>query len=67
MLGQWMQTRPVGVQLFRGITAATALGTLREILGEQNVAAAHDYRTHDLRRGHAKDMQLNGKRYSTTT
>ena len=46
--------------LFGHITEIGALNTLRCILAELGVANAHEYRTHDLRRGHALDLQLSG-------
>ena len=49
-----------GDQPFAGITAATALGTLRAILVTLQVQGAELYRCHDLRRGHAKDLQQSG-------
>ena len=49
-----------GDQPFAGITAASALGTLRAILVTLQVKDAESYRCHDLRRGHAKDLQQSG-------
>ena len=49
-----------GASLFGGITAGAALGLLRHILARLGVAEAESYRTHDLRRGHARDLQLHG-------
>jgi hypothetical protein len=51
---------PEGTLLFKGVTPAAALANLRKILEELNVPNAMAYRTHDLRRGHARDLQLNG-------
>jgi hypothetical protein len=51
---------PEGASLFDGITAGAALGVLRHILTSLNVAEAEAYRTHDLRRGHARDLQMYG-------
>ena len=51
---------PEGTLLFKGVTPAAALANLRKILGELNVPNAMAYRTHDLRRGHARDLQING-------
>ena len=42
------------------ISAASALGRLRSMLCELNVESALAYRTHDFRRGHARDLQENG-------
>ena len=49
-----------GECLFQDITAAKALATLRLLLASVGVAQAGEYRTHDLRRGHALDLQLSG-------
>ena len=49
-----------GQKLFDGITPAKALSTLRHILSAIGLADALDFRTHDLRRGHALDLQLAG-------
>ena len=51
---------PEGTLLFKGVTPAAALANLRKILIELNVPNAMAYRTHDLRRGHARDLQMNG-------
>ena len=51
---------PEGTLLFKGVTPAAALANLRKILVELNVPNAMAYRTHDLRRGHARDLQMNG-------
>ena len=50
----------VGAILFKGITAGSALATLRYVLGCLEVDNAEAYRTHDLRRGHARDLQQYG-------
>ena len=39
-------------------TPAPALARLRSFLRELGVANAGKYRTHDWRRGHARDMQI---------
>jgi hypothetical protein len=49
-----------GERVFLGITSAVALSTLRLSLQSIGVARSHECRTHDLRRGHAKDLQLSG-------
>jgi len=43
-----------------GITPAAALAALREMLAGIGVVGASEYRCHDLRRGHALDLQLSG-------
>ena len=49
-----------GQKLFEGITPAGALGVLRSILFHLGVQGHDMYRTHDLRRGHALDLQQSG-------
>eukprot|EP00973_Karenia_brevis_P087967 12201417-Karenia_brevis.AAC.1 len=51
----------VGQRLFPGVTGAAALKALRFFLEELQVPEAHKYRCHDLRQGHAKDLQLAGE------
>ncbi len=46
--------------MFGGITAASALATLRAYLGRLGVDGAGAYRTHDIRRGHADDLRVSG-------
>lgn len=55
-----------GAAPFGGISAACALGILRLLLQKIGVAGALDYRCHDLRRGHALDLQLSGEHVSFT-
>ena len=52
-----MARRAPGCWLFEGISAAAALRTLREMLAALGVQEAGLSRLHDLRRGHAKDLQ----------
>ena len=59
-VGKVVSQCAVGEKLFENITAASALNKLREMLTRLGVAEACCYRTHDLRRGHAKDLQLSG-------
>ena len=49
-----------GTALFTGWTASSALSTLRTLLGLIGVEHADKYRCHDIRRGHAVDLQLAG-------
>jgi hypothetical protein len=50
-----------GQKLFEGITPQKALQALRHMLkAALRLPDAGDYRTHDLRRGHALDLQLAG-------
>ena len=59
-LRPWIEARARGGGLFPSVTAASALQRLREMLVAVKVPGAGPYRTHDLRRGHAKDLQLSG-------
>ena len=60
VVGPALDELPDGAKLFEGIKAADALGVLRMLLQSVGVADSREYRTHDLRRGHAKDLQLSG-------
>lgn len=51
----------VGEALFKGFTPSHVLKTLKRHLRQLRITEADSYRTHDFRRGHALDMQLNGK------
>ena len=53
-----------GELMFPDITAARALHALRTMLTSLRVPNASRYRTHDFRRGHAKDLQLAGTCYT---
>ena len=61
VIGAWIADQPAGFSLFEDISAAAALFTLREILGCLGVPDATQYRCHDLRRGHARDLQSSGR------
>jgi hypothetical protein len=61
VLGPWLENINAGSPLFMGVTAASALRVLRTVLAEMRIPHAADYRTHDFRRGHAKDLQLSGR------
>lgn len=50
----------LGHKPFIGITAGKALAGLRTMLTLIGMEKAASYRCHDLRRGHAKDLQLSG-------
>ena len=60
VLGPIVRNYPNGAPLFEGISPSTARAKLREMLGAIGVAEPGAYRTHDLRRGHALDLQLSG-------
>ena len=49
-----------GTMLFKGKTSAIALSELRRMLEILGTPKAREYRCHDLRRGHALDLQLRG-------
>ena len=51
---------PVGHKPFENITPAAALGRLRHMLAAVGVEKAGLYCAHDLRRGHARDLQAKG-------
>ena len=59
-LGPYLDGLRDGEPLFPGITPARALEVLRLMMAGIGVANAGQYRTHDLRRGHALDLQLSG-------
>ena len=59
-LGKVVNRMPVGKPIFPGMTAGSALAALRSILEDLGISDAKRYRTHDLRRGHAKDLQISG-------
>lgn len=58
VLGAFFKGKRPGEKVFHGVTAALALQELRSMLHELGIPNAPAYRTHDLRRGHAKDLQL---------
>ena len=51
---------PIGHKPFNGITPPVALSRLRHMLSMVGVSQAEAYRAHDLRRGHARDLQASG-------
>ena len=59
-LGPWIAAAAPGTALFAGISPAAAIRTLRSMLADLDVKQAGLYRTHDLRRGHALDLQSSG-------
>ena len=60
VFGRSMRNMSPGTEFFPNISAGNALSVLRHILMQINVSSAQLYRTHDLRRGHVKDMQKSG-------
>ena len=59
-LGRVVEEAGPGGQPFACITPAAALTALRVMLAGIGVEGASEYRCHDLRRGHALDLQLSG-------
>ena len=60
VVGYLVDKKSVGEKLFPRITAANALKQLRAMLADLQVQDAGMHRTHDIRRGHAKDLQQSG-------
>ena len=60
VLGPAVRGIQPGTALFGGFTAAGANSALKDMLGKIGVPKAKEYRTHDIRRGHARDLQLSG-------
>jgi hypothetical protein len=60
VIGPFLDGVAHGSKVFGGVTAANALSTLRFILVQMGVEQASEYRTHDLRRGHAQDLVESG-------
>ena len=60
MFGEYVQKQKAGCKLFACFTSSTRLWKLRHRLNDLGVAGALTYRTHDFRRGHARDLQHNG-------
>ena len=56
-----VEAAPVGSRPFAGITPGAALRAIRRMLEGIGVKDAAAYRCHDLRRGHALDLQLSGR------
>ena len=60
VLGKLVSVTVPGAALFAGITAASAIDALRRLLTALKVKQSQLYCTHDLRRGHALDLQCSG-------
>lgn len=60
MLGAALNSWGPGSQPFAGTTASKARANLREVLAAIGVPEASRYRTHDLKRGHTRDMANKG-------
>ena len=59
--GSIFEKLPLGTQPFRRITPANALMTLRSFLIMFGTVDAEAHRCHDIRRGHARDLQHWGR------
>ena len=62
VLGKFFAGLPIGTKPFAGLSPSKALANLRRILSELGIPRASEYRTHDLRRGHADDIAKSGGR-----
>ena len=60
VLWSFFQRLDVGQAAFPGVSAGGALRQLRGVLHMLGVVNYSSHRCHDLRRGHALDMQMNG-------
>ena len=60
VLGELLNDRMDGERLFPEFSTTGVLKLLRSILEGLGVEKPGAYRTHDLRRGHALDLQLSG-------
>lgn len=60
ILGAFFAALPEGSQPFVHLSPAVTLETLRCILEDIGIPDARQYRTHDLRRGHAEDLRIGG-------
>ena len=60
VLGPYFAARGPGAMPFSQFDGASALAILRGWLGCLGIKQADQYRTHDIRRGHARDLQKRG-------
>ena len=56
VLAPWLGSSPDGAQPFVHLSAAKATAGLRDLLTSLGVPDAHEYRLHDFRHGHARDL-----------
>ena len=61
VVGAYLREFRPGEALFHGISAQDALMKLRVMLAAINVQKPEKYRCHDIRRGHALDLQRSGR------
>ena len=62
VVGRLVESCAPGEALFGGITSNEALAKLRFMLAAVGVEKPELYRSHDIRRGHALDLQCAGGR-----
>ena len=62
VLGRFLEELDEGQAFFEGISAGLAGAVLKRLLHETGTENSEAYWTHDLRRGHARDLQLAGAR-----
>ena len=62
VMGKLVESCAPGEALFEGITSHEALDKLRFMLAAVGVENPGLYRSHDIRRGHALDLQCAGGR-----
>ena len=60
LLSPLLVNAKAGGKLFPNVTTSNVNHVLRSMLAELGIPNAERYRTHDFRRGHAKDLQLAG-------
>ena len=60
VLGTYLEGVGIGFQPFVGFTPGGALNCLRGLLSTLEIPCSQKYHTHDLRRGHARDLQAAG-------
>ena len=60
VLGAYFKELSESAQPFIGMSQGSVLDGIRRMLAAMAVPSAALYRTHDLRRGHAEDMRING-------
>lgn len=61
VLGPFLAKFPVGAPVFCGFTPSSTLKCLRAVMRTLKAPRASEYKTHDFRRGHAKDLQVSGE------
>ena len=64
VLGKYFQTLGEGERPFAQFSAASVLQSLRAFLSRIGIVDSQKFRTHDLRRGHARDLQERGASFA---